>query len=414
MSFQSQKRTISRRALAGAEAGLAASTSFARVFAQTPSASPVTVPFATPLATPEGNFAPSTGIERDEFTAGVYGLPDTLEPAIGESNTAQATLLNTYETLVRRDFRNGGAIAPHLATAWTRESDTSLVLQLRENVQFQNGAPLTADDVVFSFERVINASDDSKYAAVKNTYIQTIAKVEAIDDLTVRIVTHQPDPILLRRLSVVPSFIVNRAYVEELGDDAFAEQPMGTGPYNIVSFTPGVELVYERNDNYWGEKSPARKVTFTVITEVASRLTALANGEVQLANNIAPDQVESINSGGNNVTRSISLANAHILAFNPLAPGLGDKRVRQALSLSIDRSLIIEGIFLGQATHLRQFQFPDYGEMLDETRPLTEYDLDRARALLEESEYNGELIGYQLVPGYYLNNDQTAQIVVES
>lgn len=403
-------RSLTRRSAVLAGVGLAASARYASVFAQTP----VAWSGATPVATPEGNYAPATGVERDAFVVGMYGLPDNLEPAIGESNVSQATLLNIYETLVRRDFRNGGAIAPHLATAWTQESDTQTVFRLREGVQFHNGNILTADDVVFSFERILNSADDSKFATVKNTYIQTIASVEALDDLTVRFTTHAPDPILLRRLTVVPSFIVNRAYVEEIGDDAFAQQPMGTGPYTFASFDPGVELVLERNDNYWGAISPARQVTFTVIAEVASRITALANGEIQIATSMSPDQVTSIESNGRNVTRSIGLANAHIIGFNGKAPGLADKRVRQALSLSIDRALIIEAIFLGRATHLRQFQFPDYGELLDESRPFTEYDMDRAKQLLDESDYNGEKISYQLIPGYYLNNDQTGQVIVES
>lgn len=400
------RKTFTRRTIAGTGFAVAASTTFGPVFAQTPTSSPE--------ATPQGSYAPLTGIERDNFVIGMYGLPDNLEPAIGESNVSQATLLNMYETLVRRDFRNGGDVVPQLATSWTRESDLEVVFHLRENVQFHNGATLTADDVVFSFERIITASDDSIFASVKNTYIQTIEAVEAIDDLTVRITTKHPDPILLRRLSVVPSFIVNRTHVEEIGDEAFAEQPNGTGPYVFSSFNPGVELVLERNENYWGDPSPARVVTFTVIGEVASRITALANGEIQISTSMAPDQVESINASGVSVARSVPLNNAHILAFNPHAPGLGDKRTRQALSLAIDRALIIEAIFLGQATHLRQFQFADFGEMYDESRPLTEFDLDRAQQLLQESDYNGELIGYQLVPGYYLNNDLTAQVVVES
>lgn len=390
-----------RRSFLGAAAAL---TATGHVFAQTPA----------PAATPQGSYAPATGIERDEFTVGMYSLPGNLDPNGGESNVAQATLLNAYDTLLRRDFRNNNALVGHLATAWQYLTDTELLFTLRSGVVFHDGSPMTADDVVYSFARVLTAADDSIWASVKSTYIQTIASVEAVDDLTIKITTHKPEPVLPKRLTVVPCFIVQRKFGEAGGPEAFYQTSMGTGAYRITSFTPDTEIVMERNDAWWGGVPAAKRLVFRMIPELSARLTALANGEIQIATSLSPDQVPTVQSLGTADVRKVPLANAHLVRYNEKWPGLEDKRLRRALNLAIDRDLLIETIFSGMAIHLREFQYPDFGDLLNENRPFTEFDLERARALVEESDYNGEIIYYQLVPGYYLNGDQTALAVVEN
>lgn len=392
---------ISRRRLVQAGTALAATRA-------------VGVSAQTPIATPNGNMAPQTGIERDKLTIGTYGLPASLDPAAENSNVAWALMPTPYETLIRRDVRNGDVYVPMLATSWTQTSDTELDFVLREGVTFQSGGTMTAEDVVFTFDRVLKAPEDSPLLAY-SSWMSTLEKVEALDDMTVRFTTKQPDPTLLKRLAFFPGFIVSKARVEELGDEEFAKvSDAGTGPYKITSFVPSNSLTLERFEGYWGDPSPAKTVELTVIPELAARMTALLNGEVDMINNVSPDQVETLTSQDSVEIRQIIINNAHVLSLNTHQPGLEDKRLRQALSLAIDRPSLIEALWGGQARHKRSLQWEDYGPVYVGDYRLSPYDIEKARQLVEESDYNGEPISYQLVPGYYVMADQAAQVIVAS
>ena len=372
----------------------------------------ITAQDSSPVATPEGDYAPQTGVERETLVVGTYGLPASMMPTLEMSNVGGAFFVNPYETLIRRDYRNNDALVPMLAASWTQVSDTEWEFTLRDDVTFHNGAPMTADDVVFTFDRLINASEGSDLLTAAGR-LDTLASVEALDDVTVRMKTIDPDPVLLKRLTDTAAMVVSRSYMDEVGDDEYKRSGMGTGPLRIVSFTPDNEVVLERYDGYWGDAPMVRNVTFRVIPELAARITALVNGEVDIINNVSPDQVASLESHDNVEIRRIPLANCHQLSYNTHQPGMQDKRLRQALNLAIDRDLIIDALWLGEAVHKRGYQWEDFGELYNPDRPLTPYDPERARQLVEESDYNGEVIYYQLVPGYYVLNEQVGQTIVE-
>jgi peptide/nickel transport system substrate-binding protein len=298
-----------------------------------------------------------------------------------------------------------------LATAWERLSDTELQLTLRDDVTFHNGDPFTADDVVFTFERMLNADAESDLAESR-TYFSTVTSVVRDDDYTVTFTTAAPDPLLIKRLASWASWIVPKAYIEEVGDEEFMRVGMGTGPYKFASFEPDNELVMERYDGYWGDLPPAKQITFRVIPEVAARVTALINDEVQIITNIPPDQVAALEGKSNVGVREIPLANVHVLVYNTNNPLLADKKLRQALNLGIDRQLIIDTIWNGKAVPKRGHQFAEYGPLYNPDRPLTPYDPERAKALLAESSYDGAEIEYQLQAGYYTNGEQVAEAIV--
>ncbi|HYH11039.1 MAG TPA: ABC transporter substrate-binding protein [Thermomicrobiales bacterium] len=363
------------------------------------------------VATPDGNFAPQTGIEREELIIGVQGLPATLDPAQELSNVGSRVNWTPYDTLIRRDFLNGDIHVPHIATSWTRPSDTVLDITLRDDVTFHNGDPFTADDVVFTFERLFNAADDSGLVEAA-TYFSTFDSIEQTGDYSVRITTKAPDPVLINRLASWGGWLVPRKHIESVGQEEFERTGMGTGPFRYTSFVPDNEIVLERYDGYWGDLPPVKKITFRVIPEVAARVTALINEEVDLITNVPPDQVETISSQDNVEVRDVVLSNIHVLVYNTNKPGLTDKRLRQALNLGIDRQLLIDSIWNGTARAKHGHQFPEYGPLFNADRPLTPYDPDRAKQLVEESDYNGEEIPYQTAAGYYTNAEQAAQAIV--
>ena len=353
-----------------------------------------------------------TGVEREELIVGVQGLPATLDPARELSNVGTRISYTPYDTLIRRDFLNNDAHVPSLATSWERVSETELVLRLREGVTFHNGDPMTADDVVFTFGRLLNAPADSELAEAK-TYFATFAAVEKVDPFTVRIRTAKPDPLIINRIASWASWIVPQRHIETVGEEEFLRTGMGTGPFRFVSFTPDDELVMERYEGYWGDAPTLRRLTFRVIPEVAARITALVNDEVQLITNVPPDQIATIADAENVEVRDVPLANVHVLVYNCNNPLLQDKKLRQALNLGIDRQLIIGAIWGGNAVPKRSHQFAEYGPLYNPERPLTPYDPQTARRLLAESSYAGETIPYQLAAGYYTNGEQVAQAIVQ-
>ena len=363
------------------------------------------------VTTPEGNFVAQTGIEREEMVIGVQGIPSNLDPAQQLSNVGSRVNWTPYDTLVRRDFLNGNANVPHLAESWTRTSDTVLELKLREGVTFHDGSPFTADDVVYTFERLFTASDDSNLIEA-GTYFATFESVEKIDDYNVRITTKAPDPVLINRLASWGSWIVSKNYIETVGQEEFERTGMGTGPFRFVNFTPDNEIVLERYDGYWGELPPVQRIVFRVIPEVAARVTALVNEEVDLITNVPPDQVATIEGNDNVEVRDVVLSNVHVLIYNTNKPGLSDKKFRQALSLGIDRQLLIDTLWSGTARAKRGHQFEEYGALYNPERPLTAYDPELAKQLIAESSYDGELIKYQTRDGYYTLSVEAAQAIV--
>lgn len=355
--------------------------------------------------------------QRPELRIGVAGNPGGLDPALELSNVGTRVVYSLYDTLIRRDFlsdgQGGGAqLIPMLAERWERLSDTVLTVTLRQDVVFHNGASLTAEDVAFTFERIINTENPYGYTEAVG-YFQNIERIEIVDDYTVQFVTRSPDPILEQRLASWAAQIVPKDYFEEVGQEAFAQAPIGTGPYRFADIRPDERIVFEAFDDYWGESPTAATVTFEVIPELAGRVTALVNGEVDIVTNIPPDQIDLINSYDNVETRSVILANTHVIVYNTGHPVLADKRVRQALNLAIDRQLLVDALWNGQAVIPRGHQYPEYGALYNPERPQPAFDPERARALLAEAGYAGEPVYFRSHPSYYTNGAQATQAIVE-
>ncbi len=352
---------------------------------------------------------------RPELVVGVAGNPGGLDPASELSNVGTRVVYNLYDTLIRRDFLSdgqgtGAELTPMLAESWERVSDTELTLRLREGVVFHNGDPLTSEDVKVTFERIL--APDSPYVEAQG-YFATFERIETPDPLTVTIITEEPDPILEQRLASWASQILPKRYFEEVGFEGFARAPIGTGPYRFVEMRADEHIVLEAFDDYWGERAPASRVTFRVIPEVAARVTALVNGEADIVTNIPPDQVPTINGYNDVEVRSVVLANTHVLRYNTNNPVLDDVQLRQAMNLVIDRQLLSDALWGGGAVVPNGHQYPEYGALYNPERPLPAYDPERARELVEASDYNGEPIVFRTSASYYTNGLQAAQAIVE-
>jgi len=358
-----------------------------------------------------------------ELKVATQNLSSYVDPGKDHSNVGSLNYVNAFDPLIRKDYTKAEAsFSPGIATSWTQVSPIVLEIKLRDGVKFHDGSTVTAEDVVFTFQRIIDAVTP-EYGSIKKQFFNNFEKVEALDTGTVRFTTFKPEPLFEILLNSQQGYIVPKKYVMGLtGDPAVAEpsdyeafglKPVGTGPYRITSFQPGETLVYERFDDYFGEKPPLDRFEMRRVPELATRITALANGEVDLITNVPPDQLEAIS--GNPALRLEGAVTPlfHVVIFNTQNPKMADKRLRQALSYAIDRNLLNEALWLGKAVVPSSHTYAQYGPLYMPELKTFEYDPEKAKALLAEAKYDGSPIRFDSDAVYYTNGLLAAQAIKE-
>jgi peptide/nickel transport system substrate-binding protein len=355
--------------------------------------------------------------DRPELMVGVAAFLPNLDPGQGGASSIAGSRISPlfFETLLKVDFRDsdppgsGSTIAPNIAESWTRIDDLTMEVKLRDGVLFHDGSKLTADDVKYTIDRIIDPNADPKLAVVK-TQFATYKSVEVIDPLTVRITTNAPDAVLDMRLATL--LVVSKAAVESMGLDAYALKPVGTGAYKVIEYVSNDHLILESFDDYYGGLPPFSKVTLRMIPEVSTRIASIQSNEVQIVTDVPPDQYMNLQSDGSLTLTSIASSNAHFFFYNTKMPALADKRMRQGLNLGVDRQLLVDTLWMGNAQVMRSYQIPEWGAMYNPDRPLDAYDPDQAKALIEASGYDGTELKFRVPSTYYTLGADAAQAVV--
>jgi peptide/nickel transport system substrate-binding protein len=359
---------------------------------------------------------------RPDITIAVDNLWPTMDPVIGISTTGGRVHSNLFDTLIRRnrwEDPEGTELVPWLAESWERTSPNVWTITLRDGVTFHDGHQMDAEDVAFSMsaERLWGP----KPLAPRGTrYAAGIVRVEAVDRLKVEIETATPDPSFAYRLVTPLGFVLPKHYYEEVGTDAFGQKPIGTGPYRLVSFDPSTELRAEAYDAYWNGPVPAASVTWRVVPEFSTRYAGLVSGEFDVIVNIPADQVASVRETRGIKVMEKSIENYPMFAFNMLETEdmpdnpLTDVNLRRAMVMAIDRQGIVESLW-GDATFVpAPFNFPEYGPYYDPNRKARlQYDPEKAKELLAQSDYKGEELIWHVVRGFYPNYEIAAEFMVE-
>ena len=241
----------------------------------------------------------------------------------------------------------GNSMAPSLAESWTAAKDgMSYDFTIRRGVVFQNGDPLTAEDVKFSFERY-------RGAAAK-LLKEHVAAVEIVDPYHVRFRLKDPWPDFMTFYGTPATgagWIVPKKYVEKVGDEGYKKAPVGAGPYKLASFNPGIELVFEAHDRYWRKAPSVKRMVWKVVPEDLTRLAMLKRGEADVAYSLRGPLGEEVKrtpnlklvATGGNATQWLNFGP---LQFEPKSPW-SDRRVRLAAALSFDKSAINQAETLG-------------------------------------------------------------------
>lgn len=368
--------------------------------------------FASALALAFFCMAPALA---EDLTVGLSSPITSLDPHFANNSPNKAVARHFFQALLQFDEKL--EVAPALATAWRRVGDTTWEFQLRPNVQFSDGSPFTANDVVASFERAPSVPNSPASLAL---FTRSIKQVTAVEPLKVRIETKYPDPLLPM---MMPEILIIPAANKGASTNDFntGKAMIGSGPFIFGAHLPGDRIIMKRNDKYWGKPADWEKVTLRFISNEGGRVAALLSGDVDLIENVPPDLIAKVKqSGAFHVVQSRPALPVYLgldmgrdvtpfVTGNNPAPGakanpLLDKRVRQALSYAIDRKAISERIMSGTTAPAGQMLVNGLFGTSGKVSPMP-YDPKKAKALLTEAGFPNGLTLTLHGPNDRLAND---------
>ena len=315
--------------------------------------------------------------QPSEIRIGVALEPPMLDPTAGAAEAIDVVVYqNVFEGLTRID--QTGAVQPDLAESWTISDDgLTYRFKLREDVTFHDGTGFDAEDVKFTFERIL--APDSVNA--QKALYAPIAAVTVIDPLTVELKLSRPDGLFLFNLGRGDAVIVAP---ESAANNA--SEPIGTGPFAFVQWDRGSRVILERYEPYWGEKPALTKASYIFISDTATMTNALLAGDIDGTNNFAPEALAVFEGNPQFKVLVGSTEGETILATNNRKPPFDNLKVRQAMAHALNRQEIIDGATYGYGVPIGTHFAPHHPYYLDLTDTYP-YDPEAAKALLAEAGY---------------------------
>jgi peptide/nickel transport system substrate-binding protein len=326
--------------------------------------------------------------------------PGNLDPLIADDGQRDAFNWNVYEGLTTRLAENAGEVAPLLAESW-EASGKQWTFKLRKDVKFHDGSPMTADDVVASYTKMLDPKSKSELASSRLAGVKAVRKV---DDSTVVIETEKPDPIVPARATVIAIAPKSLAVV---GDKRMSTEMLGTGPYKFNGWKRGSAIALERFADYWGEKPQITTVSIRFMEEDSVRLSALLAKEIQIARNMPPD----LSSRAPKVA-SAPVSEVSFVRMNAKAsPVLKDHNVREAVNLAIDRQSLIKNVYGGFAEPANGILTAPFVPGSDAGLQDYPYDPEKAKSLLDAAGVNGP-VSFSGPTGRWLKDRETSEAIV--
>ncbi|MCE5242810.1 MAG: peptide-binding protein [Syntrophobacteraceae bacterium] len=299
---------------------------------------------------PSGSI-PSTPENGDWMIDLLNAEPATLNPITATDASASAINDYIYESLIRRNPRTL-KLEPVLAESWEISEDhLAYTFRLKRNVRWQDGHPFTAKDILYSFDRIMDPRVD---AAHLRNYYQDIEKIALLDDYTVRYHYRKP---YFRALEFCGGIPIVPAHVFQEGEDfnnhPIGRMPVGTGPYRMLKWETGKEVTLVRNENYWGNRPHFDRILYRIITNPTAALQVLKQGGLDVMP-LTPIQwvKQTQNRRFQEDYRKIkyNTPSYRYIGWNNERPVFSDRRVRQAMTLLIDREMILNKVLFGLGT----------------------------------------------------------------
>ncbi|HED04963.1 MAG TPA: ABC transporter substrate-binding protein [Candidatus Fraserbacteria bacterium] len=299
----------------------------------------------------------------------------TLDPRLEQDTTAYRVTNLIYDGLVQLDAKLQPQ--PDLAVSWKNPDPKTWIFQLRSGVKFQDGTPVTAEDVVYTFQTML----DPNFGAPHRGLYTPIEKVEAIDAHTVKFTLKQPYAPLLSYLDLG---IVPKHVAEKEGQN-FGSHPIGSGPFKLVRWDKASKIVLEANPDFWGgEPQFIKKIEVDVVPDNTARAQALEAGDLDLIQSpLSPQDVKRLAKDKRFTTVQMTGTGYTYLNFNTKDPILSDVKVRQALAMLVDQKTIVDQIYQGIDKAATSILLPGSWAYTD-TIKQPSYDPQRAKALLAQ------------------------------
>ncbi|WP_421995090.1 ABC transporter substrate-binding protein [Roseococcus sp.] len=360
----------------------------------------------------------------NDVTIAVGGAFTSLDPHYHNLTPNSALTQHLFDRLVNPDANLRPEAA--LAVSWSAVAPNVWEFRLRDDARFHDGTPFTADDVAFTLARVSALRSGPGGYAI---YTRPVQEVVVVNPQTVRIVTTAPAPLIPAFMAALPMIGRRQGDGATTSDYNSGRAAIGTGPYRLVSYTAGDRAVFQRNDQWWGPAQPWNRVTVRLIANDSARIAALKAGDADLIDQVPTRDTRSISDdrrlvvfskpGVRNIYLHLDLLREETpfvtdhrgtpLASNPLR----DPRVRQALSMAINRAGIVAQVMDGQASPSGQF-LPDGAMGSDPSLRPEAHDPAGARRLLAEAGFpDGFSITLHGPNDRYVNDAQILQAVAQ-
>lgn len=316
----------------------------------------------------------------DTLTVAIAADVVSLDPQLQGDMTSMSVADNIFDTLTVRGADN--SLEPGLATRWEQIDPLVWQFTIREGVTFQNGEPLDAAAVAFSINRLLDPATKSPIVELAN-----VKTAVAVDDVTVNFEMDVPDPVIPAKVSLFGGVIVPPGLIQEEGAEAFAENPVGSGPYSFVSRTQADKIVLKANPDYWGEAPGVENLVFKIMPSPASALAALQSGEVDIVTGITKDAANQLGSNPDTVVESTAGIRTYSINIDTVTDGpLADADVRNALNYAVDVPTLIDTVMAGGANQTPTL-LPESVFGFDPSVEAFAHDTDKAKDLLADAGY---------------------------
>ncbi|MBV9539530.1 MAG: hypothetical protein JOY70_11400 [Acidisphaera sp.] len=314
--------------------------------------------------------------DQATFLVDLASDPASLDPHVQWDPDSTGVYRNIFDNLVTRDA--SGKIVGQVASGWRFANDTTVVFDIRSDITFQDGSKLTPDDVVFSVARITNPA----FKSPQLSQFDQIVGAEVSGPSQVTLHTRTPYPVLLAQLTKLS--IVPRAVVEKVGDVAFNQKPVGSGPYRFVAREQGVKLELAAMPNYWRGTPPFPRVEMHPVPAESTRIADLRSGRADITRILSSDNADGLRHDAQLNVLWTPTERVTMLALNALTGATADVHVREAIARAIDRNLLVEALLKGYAKPVPEPLTPaSFG--YDPGIVAPGFDPDRARAILKDA-----------------------------
>lgn len=362
----------------------------------------------------------------EDLKIGLRADITSIDPHFHVSGPNCAISNHIFEPLIRQD--NDQKLVPCLATSWVNISDLIWEFTLRENVRFHKGDLFTAEDVLYTIERIqkgVGPIESFK------TYIRFIDKIEILGPHKIRFITLKPYPLLawdLAMIGIIPHSLGDENRTEIFNQETkLGQNSLGTGPYRFVHWRPGQDIVLVQNTTYWGDKEPWKRIIFKPVPQDISRFNALLAGDFDFTETIPIEEMEDLKAKsnytlfatmpsrlmylcldlGNAISSYIFDLKGEKLTFNPLQ----NVKIREAMSLAIDRDFLIQHFLGNKGLPAGQLVLKDATGFNPDIKP-DEMNLEKAKNLMKEAGFEE---GFEIVlsspSGRYVNDQKIVQAI---